>query len=345
MAIKYQQSKEDSIALLRLVIAQMGQHDAPFDPVTFAVWYEHLAGINPALSRAVERALQARPRLGADEIAQLHRDHVAEADAAATEAASDEIQRVMRRVADSAAETGESARVYRGQLAGLSRALEAGDGSPDPAALAPRLSEVASGTSTMETAVVALQRSVDESRQEIEQLRQALVRSRVEAITDALSGLRNRKGFDEALRDTLASAPPAGLTHCLVVIDIDHFKRVNDTYGHPVGDSVIESLGKVLGRVAAGGGHLAARIGGEEFAVLMRATTKAQALQLAEAARALASAMKIRRRGTQEVIAGVTVSGGIAAWAPGDDAASLLAAADAALYRAKAAGRDRVFVA
>jgi diguanylate cyclase len=143
----------------------------------------------------------------------------------------------------------------------------------------------------------------------------------------------------------LAARPPAGQSHCLAIFDIDHFKRVNDTHGHQVGDTVIETVGQVLARVASGPGIFPARIGGEEFAVLMRSATPAQALQMAEAVRALVRAVKVKKRGTQEVIASVTISAGIASWVPGDESADLVAAADAALYRAKAAGRDRVTMA
>jgi diguanylate cyclase (GGDEF)-like protein len=89
----------------------------------------------------------------------------------------------------------------------------------------------------------------------------------------------------------------------------------------------------------------AARVGGEEFALLTPATSVTQAHLAAESVRKLVKAMKIKRRGTQEVIATLTISGGVAAWVAGDDAGSLLSAADAALYRAKAYGRDRIVVA
>ena len=251
----------------------------------------------------------------------------------------------MRDVAQTAARTGESARAYGSQLAGLSRALVVGDQSRDAAELAPRLTEVADGTSHMQAVVVELEDAVVNGEREIERLREALERSRIEAVTDTLSKLRNRKGFDDALRDMLATSSAAGLTHCLVIFDIDHFKRVNDTHGHPVGDTVIETIGQVLARAASGPDMVAARIGGEEFVVLMRSTTIAQASELARVASGLVRAMTIKKRGTTEVIASVTVSAGIAAMMPGDDAKTLLAAADAALYRSKQSGRDRITVA
>jgi diguanylate cyclase len=341
----YRQSRDESVVLLKLVIAEMSQHDAPFNPTTFAVCYEHLAGINPQLSQALVRAKQIQPRLDADAMAHLYRDHLAPADELTTEQAQADFQRLMRDVAESEATTGERARAYGSQLAGLSKALDGSEHAANVATLKPHLNEVAGGTAQMQTAVAGLERSATESQKEIARLRQALERSRKEASTDPLSKLRNRKGYDDAMREVLATPPSAGLTHCLMIIDIDHFKRVNDTHGHPVGDMVIEAIGQVLAR-AAGAPHLyAARIGGEEFAVLMQETTMAQALQMAEVVRSLVHALKIKKRGTQEIIASVTVSAGIAAWVPGEDAKGLLATADAALYRAKQAGRDQVTVA
>jgi diguanylate cyclase len=342
---KYLQSKQESVTLLKLVIAEMSQHDAPLNPATFAVWYEYLAGINPGLTEAMDLARKAHVRLSAEVTLQLYLDHVADADEGAQTSAREDLQRLMREVARSAAETGESARAYGTQLAGLSRALVDNEQAPDAAALTPRLTEVADGTAHMQSTVAALEQSLVRGEREITRLREALERARVEAVTDALSQLRNRKGFDDALKEVLAIHPPAGLAHCLVVLDLDHFKRINDTYGHPVGDNVIAAVGQVLARAADGPDLFTARIGGEEFAVLMRSTTAAQALQLAEKVRGLVRAMKLKKRGTQEVIATVTVSAGVATWVPGDDGESLVAAADAALYRAKDAGRDRVSVA
>ena len=341
--VSYQQSREESITLLKLVIAEMMLHDAPCNPATFAVCYEALAGINPRLSTAWQQAKQTQPRLDLDAMTRLYAEHVAPIDEQGAETARNEFQRVMREVAQSAAATGASARAYGSQLADLSRALETnGEAS---AALSPHLIEVAGGTAHMQSVVAELDRAMAAREREIDELREALARTRIEAVTDALSKLRNRKGFDDAIREVLASPAADGQAHCLVIIDVDHFKRVNDSYGHPVGDIVIETIGKLLNRVANGPDMLAARIGGEEFAVLMRGATPAKATQLAEAVRKTMRTTQIRKRGTQEVISTITVSAGVAAAMPGSDAQALLAAADAALYQAKNTGRDRVVVA
>ena len=341
MSIRYEQTREESIALLRLCIAHMNQHDAPCNPSTFAVWYEHCAGINPQLTMAVQDALKTEARLSTNTTLALYRDFVAPPDEQATESHRADFQRVLAGLASSAADTGQRAEAYGEQLAGLSAALQ----SPENAGLAPHLGTVVHGTADMRDAIAGLQQAVAEGEREIERLREALDRTRTEALTDALSQLLNRKGFDGALRKIMSERPGAGLAHCLLLFDIDHFKRVNDTHGHVVGDTVIETLGQVVRRATAGPDLVAARYGGEEFAVIMRNGTLAQAVQLAEAVRALARAMKVRKRGTQEVLTSITVSVGVAAWVQGDDAASWVQAADAALYRAKEGGRDRVTVA
>lgn len=331
--------------LLRQVIAELGAHDAPFHPTTFAVWYEHFAGINPALSAAVADARREQVHLGHDVVARLYLDHVAEPDDEASDEARRQLIALMQGIARSAAATGDNVEAYREQLAGLSLALQKSSTEGAMARLVPQIDDVAGGTARMQNAVQALHATLADSESELQRLRHALERSRIESVTDALSGLHNRKGFDQALAEMLGSRPPDGSAHCLVLFDIDHFKRVNDTYGHPVGDTVIASVGQVLAHIAAPAQLHAARIGGEEFALLMPATSTTQARQTAETVRKLVKAMKLKRRGTQEAIATLTISGGVAAWVAGDDAGSLLNAADAALYRAKEHGRDRVVVA
>ena len=345
MPLHYLQTRDESAALLKRVIAEMGQHDAPFSPITFAVWYEHFAGINPGLSQAMKVCLTRSGRVNAGDIERLYQDHLADPSAEAAHAAAAQVTRVMSNMASKAEATGRDAEVYGQQLQGLSQALQNDDPIGRKANLAPHLDQVASGTHRMQVAATALAQAVADGQAEIERLREALERSRTEAITDPLTQLLNRKGFEEAMRSMLATPAPAGRANCLVMLDIDHFKRDNDTYGHPVGDTVIQTMGVLLSRVAKEPGMSAARVGGEEFALLLPQGTVGQASQLAETVRSLVSATKIRKRGAQEVVVSVTISAGVAACGPDDDAASLMATADAALYRSKAGGRDRVTVA
>ena len=339
--MKYTETKEQSVILLRQALAQMNQHDVAFNPVTFAVFYQRVAASNARLSEAFERARHATPRLTDAVMQSLYGQHVA--DHAETERIRSNMQRVMTSIAESAANTGRTAGAFDETLEGLSGALDqTPDAAPDGAALSTQIQATRASTHAMRSSVQALQGQVAKSQREVEQLRQDLTRMRQEASLCPLTRVLNRRGFDERLGSMLKQPPPVGAAHCLVMLDIDHFKRVNDTHGHVVGDRVIAGLGEVLRSVPVEPGMACARYGGEEFAILLPATTLSKAVQVAESVRARARAMKLRNRETQEVLVSVTVSAGVAAWRPGDEPAALVSCADAALYRSKEGGRDRV---
>ena len=336
--MRYTESKERSSELLRLALAHMGRHEAAFNPITFALWYEYAAGINPKLSEALDGLIASQAPIDDTAIARLYGAHVAPADEEALARVGGEMQRLMTSVVNTAMQTGDRAGTFGAQLSGLTEALE----SSDVTQLAPRLSEVLAGTSQMKSSVEALQQKVTVSQDEIERLRGDLERARGEALLDPLTGLLNRKGFDEKLQSLLLQPVGGGRTHGLVMLDIDKFKSVNDTHGHLMGDRVIQGVGEILRSALTHPGHAVARYGGEEFAILMPLASLDECVEVAELVRARTKAMKIRNRKTQEVLLTVTISGGVAGMRPGDDAAALISRADAALYASKNAGRDRV---
>ncbi|MCW5669475.1 MAG: GGDEF domain-containing protein, partial [Hydrogenophaga sp.] len=159
------------------------------------------------------------------------------------------------------------------------------------------------------------------------------------ATRDALTGLCNRRLFLELLERELQRSVQRGYALALLIIDLDHFKSINDSHGHVVGDRVLEQVGAVLQAVARGNA-LAARIGGEEFAIALPEHDAAAARAVAERIRANVEALPLR---LGEQVHTLTVSVGVASWRPGwHTVGQVLAAADQALYRAKEAGRNRV---
>jgi diguanylate cyclase len=336
--MRYTEAKDRSAELLRLALAQMGRHAAAFNPITFAIWYEYGAGINPRLNGAIDQLLADNVSLNDDCVGRLYAEHIAPADEGTMQRISGEFQRLIGSFADSATLTGDRAGRFGAQLDDLSAALQ----THDMERLSPQLNEALAGTAEMKSSAEALQQQVLTSQGEIAKLRSDLDRARGEALTDPLTGILNRKGFDQQVEALIAQAPDAGRVHCLVMLDIDHFKKVNDSHGHVMGDRVIQGLGEILRLAVSEGGRSAARYGGEEFALMLPHCTLEDAFGLAELVRARAKAMKIRNRTTQEVMFSITISGGVAAMKPGDDAAGFIARADAALYKSKHAGRDRV---
>lgn len=159
--------------------------------------------------------------------------------------------------------------------------------------------------------------------------------------TDPLSGLLNRRGFEDQADKARLLAVRAGAPAVMVVADLDHFKRINDSYGHAAGDQAIAAFGRVL-KESFDFRAVIGRLGGEEFAVLLPGADLGVARGAAETARRLLRELSSQERGLEQQI---TSSFGIAAMEPGESLADLLRRADTALYEAKSRGRDRVCVA
>jgi diguanylate cyclase (GGDEF)-like protein len=156
------------------------------------------------------------------------------------------------------------------------------------------------------------------------------------AFTDHLTGLANRRRFERQLEREVARTRRYGHPFCLLVLDIDHFKQVNDTYGHEGGDEALRRFGHVL-QTGTRGVDTAARIGGEEFGIILTETNFERGLEVAERLRKTVAEMDIPEAGR------ITVSIGLAEFSePLRDGRELYASADAALYEAKRRGRNRV---
>lgn len=178
----------------------------------------------------------------------------------------------------------------------------------------------------------ALNRRLLEQLQRVDELNRALAEL---ATTDSLTGLRNRRAFDHSLALELAIVERHRSPLSLLMLDVDHFKRINDRLGHEAGDQVLQMIGQIL---SAGARviDIVARVGGEEFAVLLPNTGAQGALEVAERMRLAVAQAPAGAHG------GVTISIGAVTLHDGETACSLYARADAALYAAKEAGRNRV---
>ena len=338
---RYREPKERSAELLRLTLAHMGRHAAAFNPITFALWYEYAAGINQTLNAALDRRVSEGGRIDDEAVTALHAAHIAPIGEDTMSRISTDMQRVMDGLVLTASQTGSRAGAFGEQLSGLTAAL----GNKDTSQLAPFLSKVAAGTADMQESVNALQQRVALGESEIRKLREDLDRACSEALRDPLTGILNRKGFDQQIAALFSTTPGKGEGHFVVMLDIDHFKKVNDTHGHVMGDRVIQGVAEILRSTVTNPAHSVTRYGGEEFAILMPQCTSQECAQVAETIRTRTKAMKIRNRKTQDVLLSVTISGGMAEWREDDDPATLIARADAALYRSKNDGRDRLTVA
>jgi diguanylate cyclase len=183
---------------------------------------------------------------------------------------------------------------------------------------------------------------VEDLGAKVRSLGEELESARKEGEVDPLTRLYNRKAFDTFLARTVELSHAFQQPACLMLVDLDRFKPINDTFGHQTGDTVLSKLADALSRIFLRKNDLVARYGGDELAVVLRETSVSDGQTLADRLLRAVRAIRMEREGTSF---GLTVSIGIAELAPGDDASSWLARSDRGLYQAKNAGRDRVVVA
>jgi len=176
---------------------------------------------------------------------------------------------------------------------------------------------------------------------EVTQLLLDLEEMKREAHTDGLTGIANRKAFDESLRDAAMATMEGGECLSILLIDIDHFKRINDRHGHQAGDQVIRTLAKSL-QENVKGRDTTARYGGEEFAVILPATTMTDAMRVAENIRASIESLHLKSVNRNEDLGQITASIGVATYQLGEPLTRVIERADQALYLAKESGRNCV---
>jgi diguanylate cyclase len=222
-------------------------------------------------------------------------------------------------------------------LAGASKEIEHAQG----VGLKELVGRLMEATAQVARQNAALEERLNESNKRVEALQQNLNVVRRDSMTDGLTSLANRKAFDEGLALAVSHAATEDQPLSLCIIDIDHFKRFNDTWGHQTGDQVIRYVASVIGRLGAAP-RLAARYGGEEFAVILPGDSTDMAAAMLDAMRLEIASRALKRRSTNEDLGAVTVSVGVAGFRTGESPVALIERADEALYASKRAGRNRI---
>lgn len=244
----------------------------------------------------------------------------------------------------------QTAEVLLSQLYGLTSAVAQGvdEHNSTIAAVSQELAVLAGGENSAPVvqaiaslleANARLEEQLATASQKMQEQAQDLECKLADALTDPLTGIPNRRAFNQELARRFPEFRRIGTPLSLVMIDVDHFKKFNDTYGHQAGDEVLRSVGRVL-REMVREMDLPSRFGGEEFAVILPTTLLATSLQVAERIRV---AIEQARSNFEGAELQVTISIGVAQIGDTDDEASLIKRADMALYAAKKGGRNRVY--
>ena len=308
-------------------------------PQFYELLYTYATGVNPTLNQRINQIF--RDGSATQELAErLYNEFLKAADA--NERISSVSERMATRIeaVHEAIDTAmTTANAYSGTLQAASGDLSQVDlGETELRALAQRL---LGETRRMQDANAQLEEKLIASRDDIAALQRDLDEVRRESMLDPLTKIFNRKSFDEGMLKAFEDAE-LGTSFCLMLLDIDHFKRFNDTWGHQTGDQVLRLVAMTL-KSNIKGKDMAARYGGEEFAAILPETDLEGAVIVADNIRRAVQAKELLKRSTNEKLGRITASFGVAMYQQGDTPSSLIERADRCLYAAKHAGRNRVF--
>jgi diguanylate cyclase len=333
----YEEDDRD-VNVLKTVLPLMSRHAAGYHPISYAVWYEYAKGVGLELRQNVDEELTRRERLSVAQTYSIYSRYLVEPAEQALMSARTNLLELVEQVKHAVHEVNLDTAGFDTHLADFHRQLSTATTIQD---LGGHVTSMQVETRRVSDGFEKLTTQLEHSRDEVKGLTEELNRIREDATTDSLSGLLNRRGFDRELKRLTPGKASSEGALALIMLDIDEFKKVNDTYGHPLGDRVIAAVGQSI-RECVGQAGVAARYGGEEFAVLVPSQAIELAERLAQSIRQRVEQGTIRRRHGEDPIGGVTVSAGVAVWNPKDDTGSLLERADRALYASKRAGRNRV---
>lgn len=332
---------ESSQGWARRCMELMARHDVPPTPPNYCLWYTYAAGGMPSLTQEMDEMQQHGIAFTMQESLRLFEKYFGtDREARSLERIGGDLSQALSTVVkqigqadrDSAA-FGDRLKAFDGSL----RSVSAGD----DAGVHDVVLGLIQATQDMVDKNQVLQKELNKSSAQVAVLRDHLHQVRTEALTDGLTGVANRRCFDLKLVEQSKAALKAGSELCLLMIDIDHFKRFNDTYGHKVGDQVLRVVGFQL-KAAVASDDVPARYGGEEFALILPQCTLDQAARRAEQLRRTLANQYLRSKSTGENFGQVTVSIGVARYRANEPLEDFIGRADSALYRAKHDGRNRV---
>jgi diguanylate cyclase len=250
----------------------------------------------------------------------------------------DDLQQVLATILKEVTELTGQTEKYESFISGSAKILS---DNPSPGEVKNIVKTIIDETKTLGSYGKTVQTKLVETTDVLETLKRDFELVKTEALVDFLTGIPNRKAFDQALTEWITEATSDTESLSLLLIDIDHFKRFNDEYGHLIGDYVLKFVVKKIRELVKGRDFLA-RFGGEEFAVILPRTPLIGAQTVAENIRSYFAQAKLKEIATFKSLGKISVSIGIACYRVGESPETFISRSDQALYCAKNAGRNRV---
>ncbi len=321
---------------LRLAMMMLQKHQLPATPLNYALFYIYVSGKNITLNAQIDVLLANKSMTHEAAVTLFIRFFFHAGDAMLDGLRSDLLETVAQVISSVVDIAGKSSLTNKQ----LEKHIENLSGSQNSRNILSVVSSIIHETRYFISESKQLETDLISSGKELKHLKTELVNARVEATTDALTGLNNRRGFDEQLKKLLNDRRRTGNGFSLIMADLDHFKDINDNYGHLVGDKVLQAFGKLL-LSKTRETDFVARYGGEEFVLLLPNTSLDNAFLVAENIRQAIEKLRVKQAKTGTVIGSITASFGVAVHRFDETASEILDRCDQAMYRAKNAGRNR----
>jgi len=322
------------------VLGLLERARVPPQPAFYKLLYDYVAGVQGLFSTRV-RDILAEGERGSSAVGErLYAEFVEPYES--RETVERAVSRITARLQTLDVLLTESVRASAAQSVSLAQATEHFSADHlNPVLLREWVARLEATHQDMYAANAALSSEMQAAQLELDETKQEIQASRESVLQDSLTGLANRGGLDRSLSAAIRDQRTNGTALACAVIDIDHFKSLNDRYGHLVGDEVLRIVSRAL-LVSARAGDLVGRPGGDEFLVVLPSTDMPTATVVADRMRAAVAEADLRGVLGSGTLGGITVSVGVALFHPADTIATFVARADSSLYEAKRQGRNRV---
>ena len=328
---------ERSFATLKQTIPLLIKHKVSAVPLNYALWYTYVANDSNQLNAALDQHIQQNLPWTEAKSKELYRQYVADGEEVSAWQLRQSMEAMLielsQSLLDTHSETNQFKSIIDNTADNLARVEKEGFSVEEVMALVRSLVQE---TQNIRRSTISFNSALADAQREISKLREQLEQSQHEALYDALTGLCNRRFFDEELA---AHALRPNLY--LLLVDLDHFKKVNDDYGHVMGDLILKATAKKLQSVCRDGAQ-AFRFGGEEFAVIVPDSNFNKARSMAESMRKAIEKIAVKDKRSGETLGDISVSIGMAEMTKGMNPLALIELADKQLYEAKRLGRNRV---
>lgn len=336
--MNYSDSIEQSGEYLRLALDHMGRHRIPVDPANYSVWYEYVSGKNFQIKLILDDALMKPDTVTPEFSRSLYEKYIASEHKIIINKIRKELRKVLESLLNHVIDAGGEMTRFGTMIQAYSQKLKS---DLDAESVRVIVEDILSETEVIKHSGLILKERIISSTREIESLRKDLDRVREEAWTDMLTGLKNRRYLASLFEKESSQAIQTGKAFSLIMIDIDHFKRINDNFGHIMGDQVLKTAAGMI-RDCVKGRDTVIRFGGEEFVVILPDTPLKGSVVLAEQICMYFKNMNWKRKDTGETLGRICVSIGVSQYRTGEHLEQILERADGALYLSKTTGRGKV---